>query len=65
MPKNRFRRNMLVSIVVSFNLDNSTVKVREKDKQTKHKRLKVTVQLYSSNPILYLNMVKNHLIVIN
>ena len=56
---------MLVSIVVSFNLDNSTVKVREKDKQTKHKRLKVTVQLYSSNPILYVNMVKNHLIVIN
>ena len=34
---------MLVSIVVSFNLDNSTVKGREKDKQTKHKRLKVTV----------------------
>ena len=62
MPKNRFRRNMLVSIVVSFNLDNSTVKFREKDKQKKHKG---SVKLYSSNPILYWNMVKNHLIVTN
>ena len=60
MPNNRFRRNMLVGIVVSFKLDNSTVKFREKtNKEDKTQKIVSICYLYSSNPIgvilLYLN----------
>ena len=51
---------MLVGIVVSFKLDNSTVKFREKtNKQHKTQKIVSICYLYSSNPIgvilLYLN----------